>query len=222
MSCLYETVKDLKDRLHGTVCRYKGIPYYCEVTAKGKIVLKDVRTPVITNFPCVPQEISPKDEDFDISSIELGYVNFEIDPMLHRYWKPNAMERSKSVSFLARWPSRRYKQGISGDMLSCKTIDGHNEGEGTFVLHSEGFIKSCLNEYPSLPEAIERLSSGEADQIAVSKEFALKRTDSSLILAFCETKNIGWILPRTMKIEVPEGELNWVYRRMMDRLVSEF
>lgn len=221
MSCLYETVKDLKGRIGGTICRYQDDPVYCTVTNKGTIQLQDIRAVFDSQFGAILKEISPKDPDFDISSIELGYLNWEVSPAM-RYPHSSMKRGGNQVSFLSRPPAKRYCQGLQADYIRRQSIDGVDEGDANYVLHSEGFIKLCRNDYPPLPEAIERLTKGGESGIAISREFALKSLDSTLILAFCEMKNIGWILPRSMKIEVPEGELQWIYRQMMDRLVGEY
>lgn len=220
MSCLYETVKDLRDRLAGTICRYQGFPYYCDVSSKGKVILTDVRALSDPEKWKTKIEISPKDPEFDISSIELGYTNWKFPEKTRKFYRKDQDFDSNRVSFLSRHPARRYRQGISSDVVYAVNIDGGSLGDSSTILGTDGFIAMVQENYPSLPEAVELLSSGEKD-VAISREFALKKVESGLILAFAEMKNIGWILPQKMSIEVPEGELSWVYKRLMERLIDE-
>jgi hypothetical protein len=211
MACLYETEKDLVDRLGGTVCRYKGVPYVVHIEARTKINLLDLvsQKPVLS--------IRPNDPDFDISSAEIGYINFRWTKTQLKYSDtPN--DTSNKAYYLERVPFRRYRQGLCSDSLSGFHIDGKTSINPNALLFSDGFRDSQLGRFPSVREAIKLLE--EEQQVAVGMDTALQKVDSGMILVWYRTKNIGWITPDNPTITIARTADSWVHERVLKRFLN--
>ncbi len=220
MSCLYDTLKDLSDRLNGTIIRYKGVPVHVTVKGDGRLHLTDVAN--ANSMSGNLGAVSPKDPDLDISSIEIGYMNWDWSKESRRYLTVSQQRgEGNKVSYLQRLPIQRYRQGLTSDVVRTLGVDGESNkysSESSMELFNEGFKNMVAGNYPTYPEAAQLLFDGEEKEIAISIDFALKATDSSLILVYYQTRNIGWIEPNKGLIKIPDDELEWVYRRLMRQL----
>lgn len=216
MPCLYDTEKDLHDRIGGTVCRYKGVPYWVQVESAKKINLLDIVTQKTT-----VAGISPSDPEFDISSAEVGYVNFKYTPEQLRYM--SVKDKRNKVYYLERIPFRRFRQGLCGDSMTTYSVEGDPGIPAASVLASQGFLESQINCWPSIPTVLSIFERGLEKEIAVSVDTALQRIESGLVLVFHRTKNIGWITPgrRSFEIELAKSPHKWVYERVLKKFMVD-
>lgn len=204
MANRYLSQKDLCDRLHGTICRYKDVPVGVQFVTTNCLMLTDVVTGELV------AKISPTDPDFDISSPELGYMNYA-----NKDFKLN-------VVYVSRQPIRRYRQGLYLQCCEFNTIDGgvQRSPYGMNYFGLQGFKNMIMDIYPPLSQARSMLNEGDVE-VAISKEIALKKIDSGLHLVYFKTKNIGWIKPDSMCVEMAAGEFDWVAERYLSRLGIE-
>lgn len=212
MPCLYDTEKDLQDRIGGTVCRYKGVPYWVQIESAKKINLLDLVTQ-----KAVVVGISPSDPEFDISSAEVGYVNFKYTPEQIRYMSNKSL--GNKVYYLERIPFRRFRQGLCGDSMTSYTIDGEPGIPAANLLASKGFYESQVNSWPSIPVALAIFERGQETEIAIGIDTALHKIESGLALVYYRKKNIGWITPgrRSFEIELSKSPDRWVYERVLSK-----
>lgn len=199
MKCLYDTERDLIDRLHGTYCRYKDKVYVVSVESKTQLGLSDPISGVRIF------QIKPNDPDFDISSPEIGYVNHVYQDRVY-------------AAFLERLPQKRYRQGLYAECCSVKLIDG---GAPPFnanqVFRTKGLIDAIEGRYPPFKMALAFLRSGEQKEVALSRQFALKRFDSGIVFLMCEKKDVGYIQPHGRGVEYVETNESWVLDKLLKK-----
>lgn len=198
MPCLYDTERDLIDRLHQTICRFQGKAVLVTVETKSSLALFDPvdRSKLLT-------KIKPNDPDFDISSPELGYMNHD-----------------EKVLYVERLPQRRFRQGLTYEC--CSTYDVTGEGGARPMLsqymQSSGLVDMIEGRYPKFREAQILLQKGAAKEIAVSRDIAFKMLDCGLILVYCKCHDVGYILPESFDIDYKTTETSWVVDRMLERI----
>lgn len=201
MANRYSTMKDLSDRLHGTICRYKNVPATVSVVSEKCLMLTD-----ICNGELIAK-IKPDDPDFDISSPELGYFNY------------NESDGDAAI-YTARQPYRRFRQGLYQQACNFSTIDGASlRGYyGKTFFSTKGFYNLLIGKFPSVEEAQAILrSDSKIEEIAISPSIALKKTGAGLILVYFRTTNVGWIKPDSNEVEIVVGEFDWVVERYFNR-----
>jgi hypothetical protein len=182
--------RDLSQRLDSTICRYKGVPYYVRYTDRNLLTLYTLSS----NGKKNALQISPFDDDFDISTIPLGYCQASND----------------YVVYLSRRPNRLYKQGLSGDSLQFRWING----AGRFSFHwvSGAVEQMVLNNYPPLNAALDNLRRSTTErEIAISRDIAMKfNPNLKLIYVYFKGDEVGWIIPDTNIVIIPSSELAWI------------
>jgi len=198
MSCLWETHADLEARLHGTICRYKNEPVLVIVESVKMLKLLDLSGNNILH------RIHPADPEFDVSSPELGYFNvFDQIKVVNR------------VYYLERLPYRKFRQGLSSDVVAGKTIDGEHLGGTQSILQDKTFGEGLSGTYPSLREGLKILSETKSKEVAVGREVALLKTDSGVVQVYFRTKNIGWIAPESTSVSILKDQNSWIYSRVL-------
>jgi hypothetical protein len=211
MPCAWDSEKDLIDRLQGTICRYDGVPYLISVESKKSLLLSDIVSQKIV------KTIDPSDPKFDVSSAEIGYINFRNNKP-QKYGKSREVQTSNLVVYLQRIPSRRYRQGLNSGAVVSKTLDdnGKSPGPTDYFLLSSGLRDSLMGVYPTPSQGMGILKTLEEKEIALSQSIALSKMESGLILVYCRTVNIGWIAPGDDRIVTPRNRNSWVYERMLN------
>lgn len=210
MPCLYDTVKDLQDRLEQTIVRYNQIPVIVNVAAKDKLVLTDIVTKEKL------YEVKPSDPNLDISSAEIGYLNWKPQINLVKYYNSAWAKEPNKVAYFERQPRRAYRQGLYADVVSSFHIDGKDGIGSENLFGTDGFRASIVGEFPSLEMAIELMDHENWSEIAISQSIALQKIESGLTLVYFRTKNVGWIVPRTAQISVNEGKYAWAIKRLFE------
>lgn len=194
MSCQYNSYKDLYDRLQGTFIRYAGKPVYVAEIIKNppRLILQDLGSEDIL------AKVSPDDSDLDISAFEVGYVN----------------SSNGVVSFLSRSASKHYKQGTYPDHLISRNIENSDHTVSTSWV-GEAFYDMLLGVYPSKVEAAESLITKKRKEVALSRDVALQRLPSDVILVYYKTFNLGWMTPDLGSTYVTDSEISWIVKKKL-------
>lgn len=201
MPCLYETVDDLRSRLEGTICRYKGRAGVVAIETKKKISL------MTHDLAGLIATFDPADPEFDISSPEIGYVN--VSPSRQHLSRNSSLKAETNLCFyVERTAQRQFRQGLYNSCLTCYSIDGISAGMG-HVWQTRGLMESIEGTFPSLELSLDLLKTGQKE-VAISRRVAFKRTDSGLILVYYAGKNVGWLEPKSTRVSIPEGPLSWL------------
>lgn len=211
MKCSWNTGNDINSRLHGTICQYMGLPVYVS-TGKGNGIIT-LSNPVTGDHI---KDISHDDEDFDVSSIEIGYMNLLLDPKsVLKYGEKNI------VVHAVREPHKKWRQGLNNNVVVFSGIDG---GLGKFgqyapggIFSTQGFYDSIIGVFPPLDVALALLNSGEENQLAISKDVALQRLPSEVILVFYKTQNVGYMAPESKTVVVPSNEKGWIVSKYLQQ-----
>lgn len=225
--CLYNTEKDLQARIHGTICRYENVPYFVHVESAKKINLYDLKKFQLVGDEKPILSVSPTDPLFDISSPEIGYMNFDFElefeaKVLKKYTYDNIS--GNMVLYFQRSPTKQWKQGLNYDSTKSYRIDGGHITLPTnwlYIFYSEGTRNMLKGEYPTVPVAVYRLlrmSTEKYKTIAVSKDVALQKTDSDIIQVYVKRDNVGYILPGERTIHVKKDKNSWITRKYLEGL----
>jgi hypothetical protein len=193
--CLYDTERDLIDRLHETCVRRKGdpTPYKFHYINNKKCNLYDLQTGDETTVPL---------DEVDISSIELGYMNYKLPG-----GKP-------AVVYLSRDVRKQYRQGLcSNNVLTFPREFSQNY----HFFSQKGFIDMCRGEYPSYEEAIAELKKDIEGERAISIDVKIKREYSGVVMVYYRLKNVGWMAPESKKVNLMNVPLDWAVRRALQR-----
>lgn len=201
MPCKYETFKDLHDRLDGSIVLYKDYPYYCMVKHNDDGVGGDIFLIRMDEYDGRQKandaiKVDIKDPDLDISSVDLGYVNFE-----HRDdWY---------ALYLYRTTAKRFKQALYPSYISAKSIDGQNAtAQGVWTSRS-GF-DILTDTYPDLGTALKEIDTRY--EVAISRDVALRKLKCGIILVYLRTKEVAWIDPRSNEMIFSEKS-DWVDKK---------
>lgn len=183
---------DVRARLHQTIIRYNGHPYLAEVSTDGLIHLRNVANGNLE------ASVDSDDEKLDISSISIGYVNVS---------SPDCL----CAVYLKRQPLRRFKQGIEMGTLS-QTPLWKNHEISTQTILSYGFVDAVLGRFPSVDEALTRITKNGWISVAISRDVALRR-ESSYIKVYIKDKEVGYMeaVGRDRVVIVPMDEVSYCY-----------
>lgn len=197
--CPYTTYKDLENRLHGTICRYKQKPFYVSID-EDCIVLYTVdrkKKMHILNYD--------QASEIDVSSIELGYINF-----IQNHGITGA-EKSNKVLYAQRSVRRQWKQGLSTGNVRYDDIQGNKYSID--LLYTKFFEDSIQGVFPTFEEALSQI--GRDGEMAISQEVALKSLPVGVVLLYLRGKNLGWIAPNTKNVNLEDSSLSWVAKRQL-------
>lgn len=211
MKCSWDTNHDINSRLHGTICQYKGLPVYVQTGKGGGLIT--LSHPVTGDDV---KDIFYDDEDFDVSSIEVGYLNLLLDG------KAKAKYDEKSIVVHAvREPQKKWRQGLNSNVVVFNGLDGNPGKFGQYapggILSTWGFYNSITGVFPSLDEALTLLNSGEERELAISKDVALQRLPSEVILVFFKTQNVGFMAPESKTVVVPSNDKGWIVSKYLQQ-----
>lgn len=200
---------DLGQKLHETICRYKGHPVWVKIREGQEIHL--YKTNDVQQRWAI---ISKDDADFDISNVPLGYINGS---------------QEKRVYYLTRVPVRRTKQGLSSQNLRIHNLPGFNDAlrKPTYnqIMFSPGFADMVLGKYPPLETVMKELrtnlkNKGDFGQMAVSREIALSIDKVGLIFVYYKNEYIGWIQPDKFTVHVHSDGVAWVVSKYLSHILG--
>ena len=185
--------EDIRARLHGTILRYKGVPYLADVDAAGMVGMIDVATGNLIT------RVYGDDEGIDISSINIGFVNI-IDPDY------------KCAVYLKREPLRRFKQPIELDFLTQKVLRQGMTSIPKNKLMSAGFVDAVLGKFPPLEEAINLITKRGWHSVGLSRDIAVKREADNLKVYLKDTE-VGFmkIGDKDRKLLVPTSDVSYYH-----------
>lgn len=206
MKCKY-SARDLNQRLGDSIIRYKGIPYWVDVDG-ARLMLTNLVTK--TNDFIV----NSKDVDLDISTIPLGYINYV-----------NKSTKENRVYYCSRKPLRLYKQGVDRRTLKVTNLENENEVNSDLknaLMFSQGFVDMVVGQFPfkTIMDAVHHLnkSEKEEEEVAFSREIALKRTKLQTINVYFRDEIVGYLAANSNILQVPSNEKGWIVSRYMNGL----
>jgi len=146
---------DVRFRLSGTICRYKGRPGYIGDTRGASVYFQD-----LVNQGEGYKVIDHRDGDFDYRSPPLGYMNY-----------------GGNACYLSRIPDRdNQKMGLGQHVIDARP--SLEDRRSWFVSVEMG--KCILGEHPSLEEALKLLNEDEAESVAFHRHFALSKLNAKV------------------------------------------
>lgn len=182
---------DLKARLGGTILRYKNIPYMCEVEGQN-LSLYNLET------GSLQVRIEPDDQNLDISSLTLGFINIE-----HPDYK--------MAVYLKREPFRQYRQGVDLSRLTQVVLRDKLTSPIHFkYLQCKGLLDCVLDRYPSFIEAMEKITRKGFYSVALSKNVAIKR-EGELLKVFVKSDEVGYIRMGDKKVILPKTDQSGIH-----------
>lgn len=189
----YTTASDLQSRLDRTICRYEGTPVY--VRANGNMLaLYEV-----VQYNKLVKEIVADDPKFDISIMEIGYFNHS----------------GKGVAYATKLPTKQWKAALYS--VSISDIGGQKMSIGSTPQHDQGFYDALVNSFPSTQESLEKVTSGEVKEVAISQSVAFGTTPVGVVFVYYKTKSVGWIAPGEKKVNIVNHDYTWVIERLLHR-----
>lgn len=175
---------DLRSRLGGTVIRYKGTPYLCDVQGED-LVLSDLVSGALV------ARVSPDDPMIDISSLTLGYFNI-----------------GKSAVYVTRHPYRRYKQGVDLGALQYQTLSQRNAYGAADMLRNQGFLDGLNDKFPPLAKALNDIMTNSKDSVAISRDVAITK-DKDVFKIHVKGSEEAWMKVGTTRVLVPPNDSAW-------------
>lgn len=211
--------QDQNARLHGTIIRYDGKPYYVVVSGP---VLHLYRPSKVLNTAfhhngadADHKNVDPYDNKVDVSSIELGYVN---------------KGSIRSVMYMIRRPLRRFQQGLSEQTTFQQFLPEHikHPEEANFMnrtrdtLYSQDFEDMVSGKYPSLDLALTALREWQVKdgrgEVAVTQDIALSIDGMGIIRVYYKNSYVGWIAPNKKTVNVPSNDMGWIVSQYLSGL----
>jgi hypothetical protein len=184
---------DFEARLNGGVAFYGTQPVI--ISTLGERI-------TISNFPSGEpiKEISKDDENLDISSPQLGYVNM-----------------NRNCYFVYRRPARRYKQTLTHQSIDYfdPSADRREFTPGPDIrelFYSKNFASMLTDKYPPLDGVFAAFNSktSKIKSRAISRDVALAIDSFGIIRVFYKMEEVGHINPGSTVVQVPSGTLAWV------------
>jgi hypothetical protein len=211
MNCEIMT-NDLGQKIGDTIVRYDGIPYYVRVAAGDLINLFDVASPSGKTV----QQVDARDPLFDISSLPLGYVNYQL-------WK--------QTFYVTRFPKRQVKQGVIPQNTKINYFPNlHWTGgfpRSQDVLFNKAFKDSVMGVFPPLENAIKGLRGIHTSNpsthysVAISRDIALVIDEQAIVKVYYKNRYVGWIAPNDNIVNVNETDgMGWVVSKYLSDVLG--
>lgn len=207
---------DLHQKLHDTVGRYKGIPYYIMVPENGRRAGNDLVLSPLAQRGEGPNSfrIKSNDPDFDVASPPIGYINVKETHPDDPYGKKSI----DKVYYMTRTPVRRVKQGLYPQLVKAVRVNGKNQNKhsSAALMFTTSFADMVMNTYPDVKTAINNLREAYAKdpranaEIPVSRDIALCIGDTGTISVYFKTEPVGWIEPDKFIVNVIDKKMGWV------------
>lgn len=198
----YPTNDDKYRRLEGTVCLWKGEPYY--VTLRNGYGMpplghEEVNLLSINDSNKIKTKgsyitVNYTEDDFVYRCIELGYMNYD-----------------GSAYFLGRMPNREFHQGLSENNIYDAEGKIRNRS-GWFG--SKSLYDCILGKHPTLDEVMERI--GDVESIAFDRNFAVAKLDRKRLLLKHRGQVIGWMSADDSKFSVFKNRSNAFIQPILD------
>lgn len=171
MPLLYDKPHDLETRLGGAVYMYKGEPYRMYFDG-AKVIGEDIQTGERK------LTLASSDVDIDISSIELGYMNYDTN------------SGGTRAVYLTRRPCKQWKQGVCSNNIMTLDYDGQEAPYSRdSIVCSKGFYDLCIEKYPAFKSMFKLKSKSS---MALSRSIAVHRNDLGVFGVYLRCKPIGY------------------------------
>lgn len=193
MGKAFFSAEDKRQKLHQSICMYKGKPCYVQCSPDHK-----VNTVTITTLAGrgVGKNIEYTDDEFNYKDIRLGYINYGLEAI-----------------YLVRQPIRQYKQGLCHEVI--KTVP---EGIAYVpdMVRSKSMENCILGEHPEYSKALKDVVDGEATSRAFSRHCAVG-TDKNFIYLYYRGRRVGQMRYDSDEfVLLPTGEHSFI-RDIMSR-----
>ncbi len=189
--------RDLFQKLNGTICCYKGIPYHVEVPHTERTI-NEIFLTHIYDSGVKTLKISPDDPEFDISNLPLGFMK----------------SNSGHVYYLSRPTVRRTRQGTDSRWLRVTPlVPGVNPAyKAGDLVYSKGFYDSVMGNFTPLRENLENLRKFHKQNPAGNHQSVINRNIAMWIDAMgrinvhYKEEFVGWIQPDKFTVHVPNSD----------------
>lgn len=176
---------DYAARFQDTICRYKGEPYRVMVESRSRFTL----IPINGRGEMI--HINPKDENFDVSSIPMGYMN----------------HNGTAVSCV-RTSRRRYTQGVTQRNVSFYSVSGQELPNGAISIYSGAVHEMVMGNYPKIENILKSLRSGSCTSMAGSRRIAFEINRMGVISIYVMYRMLGWIPPEKDYVVVEDSKIS--------------
>lgn len=189
---LYDNLRDARQYLEGTVAYWEGDPVYVGGVEQGAGKSLSAFVYRLPYRATDAFHVDISDERFNCFKYKLGYVN----------------KADGEVFYVSRRPSRGVAQGICGNNLSIRNIDGQDQGrirdEFVRLIKDTGFRDALMGKYPTVAEAREQLvANPKLRAVAFNKYFCLKRHPNFTNLFFLGYKGEEIAFSATQEFTLP-------------------
>lgn len=172
----YESVDDVRLRLHRSVVRLGDSPVFVE----DVIGLKDV---MVTHLLSGNTE-KVKVDKLDLSPVPLGYV----------------LTEERGLLLATRKPTRKFKQGLTQENLFTKSV--LSDSPARLIYTSKSMAKTIVGDYPTVGDAFQRVRSGSIKACPFSREWAVADNGEDLCVVF-RGEVVGYVGDNFLRI-LPE------------------
>jgi hypothetical protein len=186
--------EDLKNRLHGTIIRYRGFPYFADIRDQT------VRLNDLVNGTLFAQ-VEPDNPDLDISSVPLGYVN---------------LTKHKIATYVRREPLRRYKQGVDINYVSQKALNEDGALSNQYLMGQE-IVDCIMDKYPPLKVALNMITKDGWSSVAISRCVALRRK-GGIVSVYLKDSVAGTLKLGTNTVVIKRDDLSWVKKKALESI----
>ncbi len=191
--------QDVKNRLSNTVIRYRNNPVFCKTTEDGLTL----NLFSFKNRSHLIASVDPEDPNIDISSLSLGYLQF-----------------NGIAVYVKRMPRRIYKQGIDVQHLDYKPLFSKNDRRevdlSTFF--SESVFNSLMDKFSSLTVAITMMTKSAASSVALNKNVAVMR-EGKLLRFYIKGYEVGFSdLTDPNTVHIPSSPEAWVHSVLLEEI----
>lgn len=193
---------DVKNRLSNTIIRWRGIPVICKTTDDGTILsLFDMRTrnTLIAN-------VDPDDPNIDISSINLGYVQFPAP--------------YNCAVYVRRQPRRIYKQGVDPSHLTYTPLSiRYGNGDADYaMMYTESVFDSLTGKFPTVKNAIDMITKAKVESVALSLDVGLIRNKDTFKF-YIKGVEVGFAKASEPNVVIiPKNEVSWVHTLILSEI----
>ncbi len=198
----YIDYEQLYRRLHNTIVRYQNRLVHCEVPEGDSL---DLCISFLEGDK-IQRRIHSSDVDLDISSLPLGYTNYN-----GHAW------------YIQRIPTRKQHQGITPEICCYQPASpsAKRPTNSWYFFKSKDFVDSVHNRFSSFDYAFHSVYTQQNISHAFHRRFALLSDDLNLIKVKHLTKTIGYFPPSKNYLILPKENDNPLFRKYFTSLGVE-
>ncbi len=201
---------DLAQRLNETICCYQHLPVLVIVDGQRLDLYDLCSTELI-------KSIKSDDPEFDVSTPPMGYCQYN----------------KTTVGYITRHPVRRYKQGLSADVCSMRTLGEHDKNQPINVNLRTKYIKDMMSgQYPKLATALAEMvadfdKTAYIAETALSNDCAINITKEGILQVWFRQEKVGYLKKNPLgrrdsgyrpTVVVPNSTNGWI----ISMYLSEF